>query len=326
MCSVEAVLSRCYSVQLPKITVPVHLQEGDFKNLEKKYRQRNDKKFRGDLFISGDRRIPVITSKLRPKLNHYYNQRYRKRSQINLASEGWQRGIKYDGDIITFEAFEANPVHKRLESGGKRNRFDPVAITFESLGIRPELCKNLKELFKANEPNEVQVTTIPKIMSGINVRCCFETGTGKTIAYVLPLIERMLMEKQAGRTTNSTDLDAQQREPGTLIIVPSRELGYQTAETIHKLTRGLNIGLAPILGGKPLHLPHTGYDFVITTLGMFQANLKKGKTLSKQVFWKPKNTSSKWTHPRSLFSRYLLVGQDKACGHRRGGYDVRFEL
>lgn len=313
MCSFNVFLSRCNSTQLPKITVPVHLQEDDFKNLEKKYRQRNDKKFRGDLFISGDRRIPVITSKMRPNLNHYYNQRYRKRSHINLASDGWQRGIKYDGDIITFEAFEANPAYQRLMNRGKRSRFDPVAITFESLGIRPELCKNLKELFKAEEPNEVQVITIPKIMSGINVRCCFETGTGKTIAYILPLIERMLREKEAGRMTNSTDVHSELREPAALIVVPSRELGYQTAETIHKLTRGLNIGVAPILGGKPLHLPHTGYDIVITTLGMFQSNLKNGKGCFKKFF---ESTSNKpQSHTFSLF-RYLLVGQDKARDSR----------
>ena len=269
---------RCYATQLPRITVPANLEQGDYKNLEKKYRQRNDKLFRGDLFISGDRRIPVITSMFRPKLNHYYNQRYRKRSQINLASEGWHRGIKYDGDIITFEPFEANPAYKRLMGRGKRNRFDPVAITFESLGIRPELCKNLRDLFKATEPNEVQVITIPKIMSGINVRCCFETGTGKTIAYVLPLIERLLRERSANPPAQESDsTEPQLKEPRALIIVPSRELGYQTMETIHKLTKGLNVGLAPILGGKPLHLPHTGYDIVITTLGMFQANLKKGK-------------------------------------------------
>ena len=273
----ESAIGRCYASQLPRITMPVNLEEDDFRNLKKKYRQRNDKLFRGDLFISGDRRIPVITSKLRPKLNHFYNQRYRKRSQINLASEGWMRGIKYDGDIITFEAFEANPVYKRLMAGGRRERFEPVAISFESLGIRPELCKNLKELFNAKEPNEAQVITIPKIMSGINVRCCFETGTGKTIAYVLPLIERLLKEKPAGQPTLQTD--GQLREPRAIIVVPSRELGYQTMETIHKLTKGLDVGLAPILGGKPLHLPHTGYDIVITTLGMFQANLKKGEPL-----------------------------------------------
>lgn len=278
----ETEIARCYASQLPRITVPTNLEEGDFKNLEKKYRQRNDRLFRGDMFLSGDRRIPVITSKLRPNLNHYYNQRYRKRSQINLASDGWHRGIKYDGDIITFEAFETNPVYRRLMARGEKERFDPVAISFESLGIRPELCENLKNQFKVKVPNEVQVITIPKIMSGINVRCCFETGTGKTIAYVLPLIERLLREKSADQPTQLTDpsTDPRPKEPKMLIIVPSRELGYQTMETIHKLTKGLNVGLAPILGGKPLHLPHTGYDIVITTLGMFQANLKKGKLFS----------------------------------------------
>lgn len=110
-------------------------------------------------------------------------------------------------------------------------------------------------------------------MSGINLRCCFETGTGKTVAYVLPLLEHLLRKKERSKTSFDSELI---REPTILIVVPSRELGYQISEVIKKLTTGLNIGIAPILGGKPLHLTHSGYDIVITTLGMFQANLKKG--------------------------------------------------
>lgn len=270
---------RCYSsAGLPKITLPKDLEDGGLDRLAKKYRQKNDKLYRGDLFVQGNTRIPIITSKFKPNLNHYYNQRYRKGSCIRLASEGWKHSLKYDGDIIEFMPFERNQQYLKLMSKNRELK-SPTAISFESLGIRPELCKNLKNNFKIYEPNEAQVNTIPKVMSGINVRCCFETGTGKTISYLLPIIERILKQKETENKTMFIDDFNQQefKQPKAIIIVPSRELGYQTYEVIRKLTEGLNFGVATILGGKPLHIKHTGYDIVITSIGMFQANLKKGK-------------------------------------------------
>lgn len=86
---------RCFSTAsngLERITLPKNLEELGFDHLNRKYRQKKDKLYRNDIFIHGNKRIPIITSKSKPKLNHYYNQRYRKRSNIMLASDGWKKG------------------------------------------------------------------------------------------------------------------------------------------------------------------------------------------------------------------------------------------
>lgn len=85
------------------------------------------------------------------------------------------------------------------------------------------------------------------------------------------------------KTIDLNENEEEIKEPKVLIIVPSRELGYQISEVFKKLSTGLKIGVASILGGKPLHLKHTGYDIVITTLGMFQSNLKKGKKYNQYL-------------------------------------------
>ena len=271
-----------YSTQLPRITIPKRLSvDGGLDLLKTKQRRMKDKIYRGEVFVPGNQQIPIITSKLKPKTNHYYNQRYRKQGGIELASDGWLRGLKYEGDEINFLPYEHNRAFKRAT---KQDEERPDKMTFESFGLRAELVRNLKNLFQAKELNYVQATTIPKIMSGMNVRCCFETGTGKTLAYAIPLVERILSEKENVDKDSQVGAQPLTKEPKAIVIVPSRELGYQISEVFRKLSTNLNIGIAPILGGKPLHLTHSGYDIVITTLGMFQANLKKSKLTYKDAF------------------------------------------
>ena len=91
--------------------------------------------------------------------------------------------------------------------------------TFENLGVSSELIKaiNLKGV---TEPTDIQIKAIPEIRSGSNVLAQSETGTGKTLAYVLPIIEMINEDK---------------RENQCIILSPTHELAVQINTTIREL-------------------------------------------------------------------------------------------
>ena len=89
---------------------------------------------------------------------------------------------------------------------------DPgAANTFTELGIAPELVAALTKL-KITEPTAIQRAALPVLLTGVHARLEAETGTGKTLAYVLPIFARL----------DVTQLDAQ-----AVILAPTHELAIQ---------------------------------------------------------------------------------------------------
>lgn len=92
-------------------------------------------------------------------------------------------------------------------------------VTFKDLGLSDELIANLKNTCQIEKPTEIQIKGIPKILDYQNVKLLAETGCGKTLAYLLPLVDQVLNWKtKVNRTVN---------QPLALIITPSRELALQ---------------------------------------------------------------------------------------------------
>jgi ATP-dependent RNA helicase RhlE len=104
--------------------------------------------------------------------------------------------------------------------------------TFESLGLSPDILRSLERAGYKN-PTPIQADSIPPALEGRNVIGCAATGTGKTAAFMLPLIERA-----AGRK-------------GTLALVlaPTRELAQQTAEYVDTFGPALGVTAAVVVGG-----------------------------------------------------------------------------
>ncbi len=102
--------------------------------------------------------------------------------------------------------------------------------TFDDLGLSPETLKAVHES-GYNTPTPIQAQAIPVVLQGRDVLGIAQTGTGKTAAFVLPMIDIL----SRGRT--------RARMPRTLILEPTRELAAQVAEAFdkygkyHKLTR-----------------------------------------------------------------------------------------
>ncbi len=105
--------------------------------------------------------------------------------------------------------------------------------TFESFGFRPEVLAGIKDLFY-KEPTPIQAEAIPLILEGKDVIGQAQTGTGKTAAFVLPILQKLDL--------NKNDIQA-------LILTPTRELSIQIADEIERLGKHLEVNVLSLHGG-----------------------------------------------------------------------------
>src|ERR1043166_7922475 len=109
------------------------------------------------------------------------------------------------------------------------------------------------------EPTDIQREAIPPLLAGRDVLGQAATGTGKTAAFALPLLQRI-----GGRAEESPAVRA-------LVLVPTRELAMQVAEAIHRYGKGLRTRVLPIYGGQSiqqqLRALRRGVDVIVATPG-----------------------------------------------------------
>jgi ATP-dependent RNA helicase DeaD len=143
---------------------------------------------------------------------------------------------------------------------------------FESLGISGEIARTLAVL-GYEEPTPIQREAIPPLIAGRDVVGQAATGTGKTAAFALPLIEQLAK-------TRGTRGDRQVVR--ALILVPTRELAMQVAQAIHKYGKSIDARVLPIYGGQSIHqqlvVLRRGVDVVVATPGRALDHIRR-KTL-----------------------------------------------
>src|SRR4051794_35058482 len=112
-------------------------------------------------------------------------------------------------------------------------------MTFASLGLSAPLLSPLVEL-GYEEPTPVQRAAIPAIMRGRDLWASAQTGSGKTAAFVLPILERLSREPPPSTLRSRTEEPrASTRAVRVLIVVPTRELAEQTSQAIARYGRHL---------------------------------------------------------------------------------------
>src|SRR5258705_7289950 len=129
---------------------------------------------------------------------------------------------------------------------------------FDSLGLADPLVAAVAAL-GYEEPTPIQREAIPVLLSGRDVLGQAATGTGKTAAFALPMLQRI---SEAGEPHEHTK---------GLVLVPTRELAMQVAEAIHKYAKGVGLRVVPLYGGAPMDLQiralKRGADIVVATPG-----------------------------------------------------------
>ncbi|MCU1344301.1 MAG: ATP-independent helicase, partial [Acidimicrobiia bacterium] len=133
----------------------------------------------------------------------------------------------------------------------------PDTTAFAALGLRPELLAAIGGL-GYEEPTPIQRESIPAVISGRDLLGQAATGTGKTAAFALPILQRMADDRD-------------RPGPMALVLVPTRELAVQVSEAIHSYGRDLGARVLPIYGGQPigrqLNMLSRGVDVVVATPG-----------------------------------------------------------
>lgn len=135
---------------------------------------------------------------------------------------------------------------------------------FSELGLSPETLKGV-DAAGFESPTPIQARAIPLLLQGGDVIAQAQTGTGKTAAFALPLVDR---------------LDPRQPKPQGLVLAPTRELAVQVSEAIYSLGRARGFRVLPIYGGQPIDRQlrglRAGTQIVVGTPGRLLDHLRRG--------------------------------------------------
>ena len=137
-------------------------------------------------------------------------------------------------------------------------------LSFADLGLSETTLKAIAEL-GYEEPTPIQARTINRMREGVDVIAQAQTGTGKTAAFALPIIEK---------------LNADVRTPQALVLTPTRELAVQVAEAFHSYGKYQRISILPVYGGQPidrqLRVLDRGVQIVVGTPGRLLDHIRRG--------------------------------------------------
>ena len=143
---------------------------------------------------------------------------------------------------------------------------DADASGFAELGLAPGLCRAVTGL-GYEEPTPIQQAAVPPLIAGRDLVGQAATGTGKTAAFALPVLQRI-----SGRSGQAGVL--------ALILVPTRELAIQVSEAIHSYGRDMSVRVLPVYGGQPigrqLRALDRGVDVVVATPGRALDHITRG--------------------------------------------------
>ena len=141
-------------------------------------------------------------------------------------------------------------------------------MSFDNLGLHPNILKGIHDL-GFRQPTPVQAESIPPIMAGRDVIATAQTGTGKTAAFVLPVLHKLLSNP------------AKRKGIRTLIVAPTRELALQSMDHLKSLSRYVPLKGHAIFGGVPMEPQiralHQGLDIISATPGRLLDHVYSGR-------------------------------------------------
>ncbi len=141
-------------------------------------------------------------------------------------------------------------------------------MPFAKLGLHPNILKGIKDI-GFEKPTAIQEQAIPPILNGRDVIATAQTGTGKTAAFMLPILHRLLSVPRAKRGVR------------TLVLSPTRELALQSTDHLKKLSRYVPLRGEAIFGGvsmqPQINALKQGLDIVSATPGRLLDHVYEGR-------------------------------------------------
>jgi superfamily II DNA/RNA helicase len=143
------------------------------------------------------------------------------------------------------------------------------AASFAALGLHPNLLNAIADAGYTT-PTPIQAQAIPEALAGHDLMASAQTGTGKTAAFVLPALNRM-MQPSAVRS----------KGPRMLVLTPTRELAQQVSDATNKYGKNMRLKVVSILGGMPYPLQNkllSGFvDILVATPGRLIDHIERGR-------------------------------------------------
>ena len=153
--------------------------------------------------------------------------------------------------------------------------FNPAPVPVEQLGLDDRLLQGVRDL-GWTETRPVQSGVIPFALSGRDVIACAETGTGKTAAFLIPILQRFLHA--------APDRPAATR---ALVLAPTRELAVQIEDQVQGLTYHTTVSSVAVFGGVPMDPQEralkAGVDVVVATPGRLMDHMRHQSTGFEQI-------------------------------------------
>lgn len=215
--------------ELAVIRIPRYMQK----------RVENVKQTRGRNKISTIKAGKLLIQSKNPVLNQSAGHILGKFEQPILCSKGWKHNKSF-GDYFTINNTKtvAPCVAENQEDVEQK-----TLVTFSKLRICKELVEALDSI-SITHPTTVQLQTIPKVMKGHNILCAAETGSGKTLSYLLPIVHRLQADRESQMCSESTCKIC------AVILVPSRELAEQVAAVSRRLGAPFGLLTRTVGGGR----------------------------------------------------------------------------
>ncbi|MBK6376720.1 MAG: DEAD/DEAH box helicase [Xanthomonadales bacterium] len=142
-------------------------------------------------------------------------------------------------------------------------------MSFDTLGLSPALLRALEEQ-GYKEPTPVQAAAIPVVLAGQDLMAGAQTGTGKTAAFALPLLERLYPDGKRMPLA---------RRPRALILTPTRELAAQVQDSVRGYSKHIGVKSATIFGGvgmgPQIDALRRGVDIVVATPGRLLDHMQR---------------------------------------------------
>ncbi len=158
-------------------------------------------------------------------------------------------------------------------------------MSFNQLGLRAELLEAVSAK-GYTEPSQIQAKAIPSILEGRDLLGGAQTGTGKTAAFTLPMLQ-LLDERRAAPADSSNQRKGRRHPPRALVITPTRELAAQIGDSVVDYGKGLRLSSTVIFGGVGIHPQisrlRRGVDILIATPGRLLDHAGQGTVDLSQI-------------------------------------------
>jgi len=181
-----------------------------------------------------------------------------RRLALARRPSGWSRAS--GPGAVTVDYMDTNTIDISTETPASAAE---APLTFDQLGLRPQVLDAVRDA-GYTEPTPIQREAIPLALSGRDMIGLAHTGTGKTAAFTLPIIDRMLDGPRRTRV---------------LILTPTRELAAQVDDSFRKYGKHSGLGVVAVFGGVPIEPQEralrAGVDVVVATPGRLIDHLER---------------------------------------------------